>query len=444
MNRIYNSMITIILVFVCSLSFAQDDSQKYEGAIYQEKDVPSYVLPELLKSFKGEDVNSLEEWEKVRRPELIEFFAQNIYGKVPSPSNPIVKTFEIISEDKNHLEGLCTKRMVRISLSNSYGKVEIPLVLFIPNDDKKQHPAIYWVNENDISRKKFEMENPQRFGETKNHAPLKQLMLRGIALISIDYGPLGSRKKSAQKVLDGDILDLYFKPGQKNTENDEWGLIAVWSHAVHAGMDYIITDESIHSEQVAVMGSSIGGKVAIWAAALDQRIGMILSSTSGHGGDALWKRQVGETLDNMLEWLPRWLCRNAANYHNEIDKLPVDQHMLLACLAPRPLYVATATHDLWADQKGQWLGTYHAAPVYKLYGKTVAFTAESQPEINSPVVKSSIGFHVRSGFHGLKQYDWERYMEFIEYHFMKIPIRSVHEIYYPNGKLVDHYPNMND
>ena len=93
------------------------------------------------------------------------------------------------------------------------------------------------------------------------------------------------------------------------------------------------------------------------------------------------------------------------------------------------------------DKFAHRLGTYHAAPAYELYGEKVDFASEKQPEINEPILKSQIGFHVRSGFHGLKQYDWERYMEFVEYHFMKIPIRSVHEIYYPDGKLVDHYPN---
>ncbi|MFT7033480.1 MAG: hypothetical protein ACJA2S_001988 [Cyclobacteriaceae bacterium] len=433
---------TFLYFLVISTSNAQDDSAKFLDAIYKEENVPPYKLPELLKSFDGKKIKSLADWESIRRPELMEFFAKNMYGKVPVPSDPIVRTFEVISEDENHLEGLCTRRDVRITFSNKFGKVEMPLVLFIPNDNKEAHPAIYWINSKDISNNRFDMENPQRFGETRNNAPLKQLMLRSIALISVDYEVLGDRGKSTHEVLDGDIIDLYFKPGQKSTADDEWGLIAVWAHAAVSGMDYIVTDKNINPDQVAIMGTSIGGKVAMWAAALDQRIGMVLSTTSGHGGDALWKRQVGETLDNMLEWLPRWAGRNAAKYHGKIDELPVDQHMLLACLAPRPLYVTTATHDLWADQKGQWLGTYHAAPAYKLYNKSVAFNSEKQPSINEPIVKSQIGFHVRSGFHGLKQYDWERYMEFIEYHFMKIPIRSVHEVYYPNGKLVKHYPNM--
>ena len=122
--------------------------------------------------------------------------------------------------------------------------------------------------------------------------------------------------------------------------------------------------------------------------------------------------------------------------------MPVDQHTLLATLAPRSLYVSNAHHDLWADQKGQWIGTYNAKPAFDLYGKKVAFASEEQPALDQPILESSIGYHVRSGFHGLTLYDWEQYMKFIEFHFIKIPIRSTHDIYYPDGKLVDHYPNM--
>ena len=121
--------------------------------------------------------------------------------------------------------------------------------------------------------------------------------------------------------------------------------------------------------------------------------------------------------------------------------MPVDQHSLMATLAPRPFYVSNAQHDLWADQKGQWIGTFNAAPSYKLYGKKVAFPSPEQPPVDQPIIESTIGYHVRSGFHGLELYDWEQYMKFIDYHFMKIPIRSAHDIYYPNGELLDHYPN---
>ena len=441
MNLFITSL--VFFLFAIQLLQAQSDAAKYEGATYKESEVPAYLLPDVLQTFEGKQVRSIKDWERKRRPEVLQFFAENIYGKIPQPVDPIVKSFSIEREDPEYLEGLCTRRDVKITFKNKLGEVEMPMVLFIPNEGTVPYPAIYWLNLTDIRRERFQLDGPQDFGKTKNQVPLKQLMLRGIALISIDAEALGSRSKSREEILNGGILDLFFQPDQTNTREEEWGLISVWAYAMISGMDYIVTDKAINAGQVAAMGSSIGGKTAIWAAAQDQRIGMVLSATSGHGGDALWKRQVGETMDNMLEWLPRWLCRNAKKYERKIDELPVDQHLLLACLAPRPLYVSTAVHDLWADQKGQWLGAYHAASVYNLYEGKITFQSEDQPPINQPIIKNAIGYHVRSGFHGLKLYDWERFMEFIEYHFMKIPVRSVHDIYYREGKLVDHYPNRN-
>jgi len=433
------------IYFVCLICFnlasAQLHEGKYKDAIYKEKDVPEYSLPDVLISFDGDTIKSAEQWEKTRRHEIIEFFEQNIYGEVPVPASPIQTSFELISEDTNVLEGLCTRRDVLITLENSIGKVTMPLILFVPNNVSKPVPSILLVNGSDIKSKRFQLNNPQRFGFTRNGAPLKQLMLRGIGLAAIDYQALGQDNRSKEGKISGGIAELFFKEGQEFTRKNEWGMIAIWAYAVSAGMDYLETDNSINPKQVAPLGCSIGGKVALWAAVTDQRFGMTLLATAGHGGDAIWRREFGETLDNMCVHLPTWICRNANKYAKNINDMPVDQHCLLATLAPRPFYVSNAQHDLWADQKGQWIGTYSAAPSYKLYGKKVAFTSSEQPPVDQPIIESGIGYHVRSGFHGLDLYDWEQYMKFMEYHFMEIPIRSTHDIYYPNGELLDHYPN---
>lgn len=432
-------LVTVLLFCVFASAMAQVD--KYDEAIYKESEVPEYELPDLLTTFDGEKVRSVEQWKQTRRPEIIKFFAENMYGKVPLPVDPIQKTFKVISKDKNCLEGLCTKKEVMVTFKNSRGSVDMPMVVFVPNTAEDPVPAIYWFSLTDIKNGGFELQNPQNFGMTRNGAPLKQLMLRGIALISLDAGTLGDINKSEADTLNGGIFELFFKAGQTNTRDDEWGLLGAWAYAMSGGMDYIIKDKNINSEQVAAMGVSVGGKATLWTAAQDPRIDMVLSVTSGHGGDALWRRQFGEILENMTTWLPRWLCRNAKKYAGDVDKMPVDQHMLLGAIAPRPIYVSSAMYDYWADPKGQWLGAYHASPIYKLYGKEVAFDSEEQPHPNTPIIKSQIGYHVRTGFHGLELYDWERYMEFIEYHFMKKPIRSVHEVYYQDGELLDHYPN---
>ncbi len=436
-----NKMIRLALFVVFLIStraYSQED--KFAGALTRESDVPNYTLPDLLTTFGGKKITSIGQWETLRRTEIVKFFAENIYGKVPVPAEPVTKSFKLLFEDKNFMEGLCTRRIILITFSNSKNSLDMQLVTFVPNNATKPVPAIYHVNHGGVKGGGYDLSNSQRYGQVNCGVPLRQLILRGIGLVASDIGELIGGDNRAE-VLSGGILDLYFQPGQTNTKDDEWGMMAIWAFGLSSGMDYLETQKEINPRQVALMGCSVLGKVALWAAAQDQRFGMVLSNTTGHAGDAIWRRQIGETYDNMCEWLPRWLVRNAQKYKGRVAELPVDQHMLLACIAPRPLFISSGDYDFWADSKGAWISANHAIPVYKMYGKNVAFESENQPEVNTVIMKSAIGYNLRTGFHGTDQRDWENYMQFIEYHFMKIEPRDAQAVYYPEGKLIDHYPN---
>ena len=427
-NRIIISLVITCHAFVYALT-AQVYEGKYTEANYDESKVPAYTLPDVLTSFDGKSIKTTNDWEQNRRPEIIHFFEQNIFGEVPVPTSPVQKSIKLISEDKTLLDGLCTQKNIEITFQNEIGKVTMPLVLFVPNKTNGKVPVILLANGSDIKRNGLVLDSPQSYGKTRNGIPLHQLMTRGIGIATIDYQAFGIDRGNPEGKVSGGITNLFFADGQKFTKENEWGMIAIWAYALRAGMDYLETDEDINSKQVATLGCSISGKVALWAAVTDLRFGMTLLATAGHGGDAIWRREYGETLQNMVDYLPTWICRNAKQYSKDVHALPADQHSLLATMAPRPFYVSNAQHDLWADQLGQWIGTYNATPSYELYEKDVAFTSEKQPAINQPIIKSSIGYHVRSGVHGLELYDWEQYMKFIEYHFMNIEPRSVEEVY---------------
>jgi len=426
MNKIYT---IIFLVCQTIVATGQTYEGKYLEANYDEAKIPAYTLPDVLTTFDGQKIDKIEDWETTRRPEIVNFFTQNMYGEVPTPSSPIKKSFELISEDKSIFDGLCTRKDVKITFENDIGKITMPLVLFVPTNAKEKVPVILLANGGDIKRKNLRLDSPQSFGKTSNGIPLHQLITRGIGVATVDYQAFGIDRGNHEGKVSGGIPNLFFEKGQKYTKENEWGMIAIWAYALRAGLDYLVTDNDVNPNQVAPMGCSISGKVSLWAAVTDERFGGVLLSTTGHGGDAIWRREYGETLQNMVDFLQTWICRNASKYSKNVHEMPVDQHSLMACMTPRPLYVATAQHDHWADQLGQWIGTYNAAAPYKIYGKNVAFTSPEQPAINQPIIKSSIGFHVRSGVHGLELYDWEQYMKFIEYHFMKIEPRSVAEAY---------------
>lgn len=420
---------TIVLLLISINGTAQTYEGKYLEANYDESKVPEYTLPDVLTSFSGKSIETVTDWEKVRRPEIVDFFAQNMFGKVPTPISSIEKSFKVISVDNSIFDGLCTRKDVEITFKNEIGKITIPLVLFVPTNAKKKVPVVLLANGDDIKRKNLRLDSPQSYGKTSNGIPLHQLMTRGIGVATVDYQAFGIDRGNREGKVTGGIPNLFFEKGQQYTKENEWGMIAIWTYALRAGMDYLETDKNVNTSQVATLGCSISGKVALWAAVTDQRFGMTLLATAGHGGDAIWRREYGETLQNMCDYLPTWICRNANKYAKNINEMPVDQHCLLATMAPRPFYVSNAQHDLWADQEGQWIGTYNAAPSYKLYGKSVAFNSSEQPVINQPIIKSAIGYHVRSGVHGLELYDWEQYMKFIEYHFMEIEPRTIAEVY---------------
>ena len=117
----------------------------------------------------------------------------------------------------------------------------------------------------------------------------------------------------------------------------------------------------------------------------------------------------------MVTRFPYWLCRNAWKFVNHEDDLPVDQHILLALMAPRPVYVASGVEDTWADPRGEYLSAYHASQVYRLLGKR-GLDSEVSPPINEAITDRAVGYHVRSGGHSVEEYDWSRFMDFADYH----------------------------
>lgn len=379
--------------------------------IYTEGQVPDYKLPNPLVTLEGTRIGNKEEWTNIRRPQIIDLLASNIYGHVPLPESPIKSEFQLLEVSKSFFNGRCTRKRIKAEFSNDRGHIEMNMVLYVPNDVKKPVPVLIRMGFNPVTGKNIEMNNIQSYGKLGNGTPLVDLLNKGFGVVNIQGGEIIKDEVTFKE----SIHRLFYNGKQTIPKADEWGVIAGISWQFSRTMDYLETDSDIDATKVAILGFSKLGKSTLWAGALDTRFAMVLSQNSGAAGAALWRRQFGETL-NYITRFPQWLCGNAKKYVGNEKGLPIDQHMLLACIAPRPLYVVSGINDLWADNQGEYLSAHHATPVYELFGLNGQSTRE-RPKINEPAADRALGYHIRSGAHGYQQFDWDQYIKFMDFHF---------------------------
>jgi hypothetical protein len=214
------------------------------------------------------------------------------------------------------------------------------------------------------------------------------------------------------------VRALYLKPGQSEPAPDEWGSIAAWAWGLSRAMDYLETDKGVDARRVAIMGVSRLGKTVMWAGAHDTRIALVIASCSGEGGAALSRRNYGETIAHLTEATryPYQFAGNYAKYANQVDRLPVDGHMLVALMAPRPVLLQTGDKDFWSDPKGEFLAAVAAGPVYRLLGKQ-GLDTDQMPAAGSPILHT-IGYFMHAGGHGTIPSDWDQFLAFMQMHLL--------------------------
>lgn len=402
-----------LFFFILSFSgYAQKETN------YDESKVPKYKLPEVLVSDKGEKIVDSKAWIEKRRPEILSLFEENIYGKIPVK---LEGSFKVIDNSDQGLNGKAVRKQVVMTYRNNGKEINLNLLIFLPKSSQKVPVVIglnFWGNQTLAEDTAIVISKGTRRarGVGKIMLPAERLIDAGYGLATIYMGDIDPDKQGEPDFSDG-VHPLLYKENQTRPLDNEWGAIAAWSWGLCKAMDYFETDKDIDSKRVAVFGHSRLGKAALWAGATDERFALVISNNSGCGGAALSRRQFGERLGGMNNQFKQWLCQNSRKYDWNEDALPVDQHELIALIAPRPVYVASAEEDLWADPKGEFLSAYYASPVYELFGKK-GLDSDQMPEINKPVM-TTIGYHIRTGKHGALAYDWDQYIKFADMHLKK-------------------------
>ena len=389
---------------------------------YDEALVPEYSLPDPLVMSDGTEVKTPEDWTERRRPELLKLFRDEVYGNSPAPFEG--QHYKVLSEDRNVFGGLATRREVALYYSSKEDKYMVVL-MYVPNDVKGPVPAFLMMNlagnisihqdegisdMTDRQLKNFGVYGIPRRGQKQDRYPLEMILDRGYALVTFYKGDVDPDYDDGFK---NGVHRYTWTPEQEYPAPDSWGSISAWAWGMSRVMDYLETDPDIDESKVATIGHSRGGKTALWAAAQDTRFAMAISNCSGCTGAAISRRKKGETVRAIQVTFPHWFCTNYLKYMDNEDALPVDQHELLALIAPRPVYVASASLDRGADPRGEFLGAVGAMPVYKLFGYNGLDSTEF-PGPHSCIGGDRMGYHLREGRHDILAWDWKHYLDFAD------------------------------
>jgi hypothetical protein len=395
----------------------------------EESKVPAYTLPDPLKTTDGKRITTSQEWLQHQRGAMLKLFSDNVYGRMPGKPGNIY--FKVTSVDSFALRGNAIRKQVTILFDDAESAPSMDVLIYLPkvmkgpvpvftglnfygnqtaNADTGINVSTRWaMNEEEMGIVNHQATEVSR-GKDAGKWAVDEIIKHGYGLVTAYYGDLEPDNPEGWKT---GIRTTMSK--ELSIKENEWGAIGAWAWGLSRIMDYLETDAAIDAKKVVITGHSRLGKACLWAAANDTRFAIVVSNNSGEGGAALSKRWFGETIERINTSFPHWFVPAYKKYNKHPELLPVDQHILLALMAPRPLYVASAEEDLWADPHGEFLSAKNAGTVYALFGKK-GLGVSDMPPVNHPVGET-IRYHIRTGKHDFTLYDWQQYLFFADKQF---------------------------
>ena len=428
MNRIaFAAIVTLAysLSAIAQVEDAPDAAIKGIPVNYTEANVGSYTLPDPLKLSDDQSVTDADTWMTKRRPEIVRLYEENQFGRAPARPKEI--SFDVFDKGTAAFDGKALRRQVTIYFSADKSGPQMDLLIYLPADAKKPVPVLLNASfvANNVAvddpgvkvgrrwdpreKKRVPATQPSRFGRLN----VTNILSHGFGVATVNYSDIDP---DAPGAIAAGVRALYLKPGQTEPGPDEWGSIAAWAWGFGRALDYFETDSGVDAKRVALFGVSRLGKTVLWTAAADQRFALVIASCSGEGGAALSRRNYGETIKHLVEptRYPYQFCANYAKYGDNVDQFPVDGHMLVSLIAPRPVLLQTGNTDRWSDPKGEFLAAVAAAPVYKLLGKQ-SLETDTMPQADEPILHT-IGYFMHTGGHGSLPSDWDQYFTFMKMH----------------------------
>jgi len=417
--------------FTAAYLMIPDTDAQPQGFNYDESVVPAYTLPDPLTNLAGTSITTASDWEKQRRPEILRLFEDHVYGR--TPTGEIDVSFEQLETNQNAYAGRATRKQIRAHFRSQGQHLALDLLIYLPNEVTGPAPLFVGLNFNGnhtVTADPAVLLNQnwmravkgdgivdhrateEARGTSISRWAIEDILARGYGIATIYCGDIDPDFDDG---FQNGIHPLFYRGGQTHPAANEWGTIGAWAWGLSRAMDYFEADEDIDATQVAVMGHSRLGKASLWAGATDPRFAIVISNSSGCGGAALARRHFGETVQRINTSFPHWFNDAHQDYNENEANLPIDQHLLIALMAPRPVYIASAEDDLWADPLGEFLSGQHAEPVYSLFDQA-GLGVDHPPQVNHPV-GDSIGYHIRTGKHDVTTYDWTQYLNFADRHF---------------------------
>lgn len=361
----------------------------------------------LLTSISGQKIKNVHDWEYYRREEIMVLLSNFIYGVRPMEKPDDLKfSTEVISE--NYMDmGFIYKRV-----TISFGNYSFPVRLYLPQTKGVFRPLPVFLHVLNEQRKATGV-NPD-FTPDSGFMPIKDITDRGYAyaiMSTLDISPDWNHCSNFKKGIFGEI-----QPDTTKRDQRSWATISGWAWGASRVMDYFETDKDLEHTRVGIVGFSRAGKTALWAGATDPRFSLVISNASGCAGASLTRGKTGERIKDIN--VSDWFCGNYHKFDDNEEMLPCDQHMLLAAIAPRPLYVKSCDLDDWAGPDNELESCRLASKVYELYGLEGVKVPEKL-ELDTPYHDGMIAYHRATGDHDMTRFDWKLYLDYADKHLKK-------------------------